>query len=187
MILMTVILMKMLKEDDRFYRYVAAVEIMNEPANGTKLATRERFADLVNFVGEGLYLLKDALGPTIPVSVGFRSWPYDLAYWRPVGEGIDLLIPHYWESLESYNIDTPGLWPLDMPVEELWKFLGQSPDGRLTGMGEISPVGNLTRNLDRLKKAGYDFALIWSYSGHDGHDAKPVMNKISAYQRNAAR
>lgn len=175
-------LMKQLSQDERFYRYVAMIEIMNEPANATLLSTRKHFIDLLNFVGEGMYLVKDAIGPKIPVSVGFRSWPGDLRYWAPISEGLDVLNMHYWESLESYNIDTPGLWPLDMPVRELWKALGTKADGRPTGMGEISPGGDITKNLNRLEDAGYDFALLWSYSGHDGHNAKPVMREIADYQ-----
>lgn len=175
-------MMKLLTLDERFYRYVGGVEIMNEPDNATALSTKEHFHDLVNFVGEGLYLLKDALGPTVPVSVGFRSWHDDLKYWSNVGEGIDMLIPHYWQSLESYNIDTPGLWPLDMSTDELWKRLGTEKNGRLTGMAEMSPQGAFKTNLLRLEKAGYDFSLPWSFSGHDGHNIKPVMPAISRYQ-----
>ena len=98
---------------------ITCVEVMNEPANGNALATKENFNDLVNFVGENIYLMKDALGPEMPVSVGFRSWHEDLSFWSSIAEGVDILMPHYWESLESYNIDTPGLWPLDTPVEKL--------------------------------------------------------------------
>ncbi|MBD3379060.1 MAG: hypothetical protein GF408_01195 [Candidatus Omnitrophica bacterium] len=175
-------LMKKLAEDERFYRYVALIEIMNEPANATLLATRKHFIDLLNFVGEGMYLIKDAVGPTLPVSCGFRSWPGDLRYWAPIGDGMDVLTLHYWESLESYNIDKPGLWPLDLPVSEIWQELGQKPEGRPVGMGEISPGGKLKENLFRLEKAGYDYSLVWSYSGHDGHNAKPVMKEIADYQ-----
>ncbi len=174
-------LMKLMSADERFYRYVAVAEIMNEPANATGLATRKHFTDLLNFVGEGLYLLKDALGPSIPVSVGFRSWPEDLRYWAPIGDGVDVLMIHYWESLESYNIDVPGLWPIDMPVAKLWEFLEQDPRGRLTGMGEIGPK-DMNKNLLRLEKAGYDFTLLWSYSGHDSYNVKPFMEEVARYQ-----
>jgi len=175
-------IMKILSRDERFYRYIAVVEIMNEPANATDLATKKDFVELLNFVGEGLYLLKDALGPSMPVSVGFRSWAEDLRYWAPIAGGVDILMVHYWESLESYNIDSPALWPLDMPAKRLWAYLGAKKQGRLTGMGEISPGGDFRGNLFRLEKAGYDFSLVWSYSGHDGHNAKPVMDEIAQYQ-----
>jgi len=171
-----------LSRDPRFLRYVGIVEIMNEPANATILSTRKHFVDLLNFVGEGIYLVKDAIGPDIPVTAGFRSWPEDLRYWAPIGDGVDILMPHYWESLESYNIDIPEMWLLDTPAKSLWDHLGQKPGDRLTGMGEIAPRGKLKSNLFRLEKAGYDFALIWSFSGHDGHDARPVMDKIGEYQ-----
>ena len=176
-------IMKTLGHDKRFVRYVAAVEIMNEPENATALATKDDFTALVNFVGEGLYLLKDALPSSVPVSVGFRSWPGDLKYWATISDGIDILMPHYWESLESYNIDLPGFWPLDMPSDRLWQYLGTEKNGRLTGIGEISPGGKLAENLERIKKGGYDFALVWSYSGHDGFDAKPFMAEIKNYQK----
>ena len=175
-------IMKTLGQDERFYKYVAVAEIMNEPANATGLATRKHFVDLLNFVGEGLYLLKDAIGPSIPVSVGFRSWPEDLRYWAPMGAGIDVLMIHYWESLESYNIDTPELWSIDMPAYKLWEYLGQKPEGRLVGMGEIGPK-NMEKNLFRLEKAGYDFTLLWSYSGHDSYNVKPFMQTIARYQK----
>ncbi|MBD3379061.1 MAG: hypothetical protein GF408_01200 [Candidatus Omnitrophica bacterium] len=175
-------ILKELSRDERFYRYIAVAEIMNEPANATVLATRRHFVDLLNFVGEGLYLMKDALGPSIPVSVGFRSWPEDLQYWAPIAGGVDVLMIHYWESLESYNIDKPSLWPLDAPAAELWENLGAEPGGRLTGMGEIGPLGDIRENLFRLEKAGYDFSLVWSYSGHDSYNAKPYMDDIKKYQ-----
>lgn len=175
-------MLKDLSKDPRFHRYISIVEAINEPANATMLATKKNFNDLVNFIGETLYLTKDAIGPKIPVSVGFRSWPADLRFWAPIAGGIDVLMIHYWESLESYNIDTPGMWPLGLPVAKLWKYLGAEPNGRMTGMGEISPSGKLKQNLFTLENAGYSFALLWSYSGHDGHNAKPVMNKIKEYQ-----
>lgn len=175
-------MMKLLSMDERFYRYVGGVEIMNEPENATALSTKEHFHDLVNFVGEGLYLLKDAIGPTVPVSVGFRSWYGDLKFWSNIGEGIDMMIPHYWQSLESYNIDSPGLWPLEMNSSRLWESIGSEKKGRLTGMAEMSPQGTFRDNLLRLEKADYDFTLPWSYSGHDGHNIKPVMPVISDYQ-----
>jgi len=175
-------LMKELTKDPRFYEYVACVEIMNEPDNATELATKKRMNDLVNFVAEGLYILKDAIGPKVPVSVGFRSWPGDLRYWKTVADGIDIFMIHYWEALESYNINTHNLWPLDMPAEKLWDFLGTKRNGRITGMGEISPLGNIRENLFKLEGAGYDFTLIWSYSGHDGYNAKPIMQNLAEYQ-----
>lgn len=176
-------IVKTMSRDPRFYKYVGIAEIMNEPANATILSTRKHFVDLLNFCGEGLYLLKDAIGPTVPVSVGFRSWPEDLRYWAPIGDGVDVMQIHYWESLESYNIDLPGLWPVGAPAKDLWKYLGQEPDGRLTGMAEISPGGKLLTNLFKLEKAYYDFSLIWSYSGHDSYDAKPLMKEIIDYQK----
>ena len=176
-------LMKTLSKDPRFYKYIACVEIMNEPANATALSTLNNFNYLVNFVGEGLYLLKDALGPDLPVSVGFRSWPGDLPFWKSIAGGIDILMIHYWESLESYNIDTPDLWPINMSADKLWKTLGQSSNGRLTGMGEISPGGSFSENLYRVEKAGYDFSLVWSYSGHDSFNAKPEMLTIRDFQK----
>ncbi|MBD3426983.1 MAG: hypothetical protein GF409_07135 [Candidatus Omnitrophica bacterium] len=175
-------IMKIMSQDERFSRYVAVAEIMNEPANATGLATRKNFPDLVNFVGEGLYLLKDAIGPSIPVSVGFRSWPEDLRYWAPIAGGVDVLMIHYWESLESYNIDVEGLWPIDMSTRKLWKYLGQKPEGRPVGMGEIGPK-DLEKNLFRLEKAGYDFTLLWSYSGHDSYNVKPFMENVKRYQK----
>ncbi|MGB2601053.1 MAG: hypothetical protein WBD12_03470 [Candidatus Omnitrophota bacterium] len=175
-------IMKIMSQDERFYKYVAVAEIMNEPANATGLATQKHFVDLLNFVGEGLYLLKDALGPSIPVSVGFRSWPGDLRYWAPIGGGVDVLMIHYWESLESYNIDTPELWSIDMSTGKLWEYLGQKPEDRLTGMGEIGPK-DLEKNLFRLERAGYDFTLLWSYSGHDSYDVKPFMATVARYQK----
>ncbi len=175
-------MMKMMSRDERFYKYIALVEAMNEPENATAVVTRKNFVDLVNFVDENIYLIKDAIGPAVPVTIGTRSWPPDLQYWAVAGKGIDALVPHYWRSFESYNIDSPGLWPLDTPVGELWKRLGSPKGKRLTGMGEISPVGDLQSDLFRMEKAGYDFVLVWSYSGHDGHDAKPAMGKISQYQ-----
>jgi len=180
-------IVKTLSRDDRFYRYVAGVEVMNEPANASALATRENFNDLLNFVGENLYLLKDAAGPSVPVTVGFRSWPGDLRYWAPFARGIDILMPHYWESLESYNIDKPGLWSLDTPAENLWEYLGTTAQGRLTGIGEISPGADIKKNLLRAERSGYDFALVWSYSGHDAHDAKVVLEDISEYQRGSKK
>ncbi|MFA5146734.1 MAG: hypothetical protein WC515_05130 [Candidatus Omnitrophota bacterium] len=176
-------IMKRMSEDRRFYRYIALVEIMNEPENANVLATKEDFPALVNFVGEGLYLLKDAMGPSVPVSAGFRCWYRDLMYWTPVSGGIDILMTHYWESLESYNINNPSLWPMDLPVEELWKALGTGQEGRLTGMEEIGPFDPLIENLFTFEKAGYDLAIIWSYSGHDGYDAKPALKRLSQYQR----
>lgn len=175
-------LLRTLSKDRRFYDYVACVEVMNEPANAAALVTKENFTDLVDFVTENLYLFKDALGPDIPVTIGFESWYDNLAYWKGASEGIDILMPHYWESLESYNINREGLWPLGMNAGELWKNLGTEPGGRLTGIGEISPGGDLKKNLFVLEKSGYDFALAWSYSGHDGHDVKPVMDSLSQYQ-----
>lgn len=174
--------LKILAKDERFHRYVACVEVMNEPANAEALATKENFTTLVNFVAENLYLFKDAVGPSIPVSVGFESWRENLKHWMVIGGGIDMMMPHYWESLESYNINKNGLWPLDAPSGELWENLGTKPEGRPTGIGEISPGGNLKKNLFEIEKAGYDFALAWSYSGHDGHDVKPVMDSIVQYQ-----
>jgi hypothetical protein len=177
---------KMLKEwsrDERFSRYISIMEIMNEPGNATVLSTKKDFNDLLNFVGEGLYLAKDALGPEIPVSVGFRSWPADLRFWAPIARGLDLLMIHYWESLESYNINVPGLWPLNMNVSKLWEYLGEKPEGRLTGMGEIGPKEPLKKNLFDIEKGGYDFCLIWSYSGHDSYNAKDMMDKIADYQK----
>ncbi|MCX5679805.1 MAG: hypothetical protein NTZ95_04020 [Candidatus Omnitrophica bacterium] len=170
--------MKTMAQDERFYKYIAAVEFMNEPENSSALATKENFQKLVYFVGEGLYLLKDAIGPKVPVSVGFRGWYYDLAYWKAVAGGIDILMPHYWESFESYNVDKPGLWSLDTPADELWETLGEPKAGRLTGLGEISPQGNLMGNIERLKKADYDFMLTWAYIGHDGYDVKPYLGLI---------
>lgn len=175
-------MMKILSRDKRFYKYIAMVEVMNEPENATAVVTRKDFVNLVNFVGENLYLVKDAIGPSVPVSIGVRSWAPDLKYWHGIGEGMDALSIHYWRSLESYDIDLPGLWPLDMPVSKLWEYLGVPQGQRLTGMGEISPSGNIMENLFRIEKAKYDFAFIWSYSGHDGFDAKPVMDKIAQYQ-----
>lgn len=176
-------LMKTLAEDPRFYKYIACVEIMNEPANATALSTVNNFNSFVNFVGEGLYLLKDVLGPDMPVSVGFRSWPEDLPFWRSIAGGIDILMIHYWESLESYNIDIPEMWPIDMPADKLWQALGQPSNGRLTGMGEISPGGSFAENLYRVETAGYDFSLVWSYSGHDSFNAKPEMLTIRDFQK----
>lgn len=179
--------MKDLAKDERFYKYIAAVEIMNEPENAATLATPENFTKLVDFLGENLYLLKDALGPEMPLSVGFRSWAEDLRYWAPIGPGLDILMIHYWERFESYDIDKPGSWPLDKDVAELWEYLGTHPEGRLTGIGEIDPSEDLKMNLARLKKAGYDFALIWSYSGHDGFDAKPYLDMIKEVQKKSLR
>ena len=175
-------ILKTLSEDRRFHRYVACVKVMNEPANAAALTTKENFTDLVNFVAENLYLFKDAVGPSVPVSVGFESWKDNLQYWTIIKDGIDLMMPHYWESLESYNINKEGLWPLDMPSSEIWEKLGTQPLGRPTGIGEISPGGNLKKNLFDIERAGHDFALAWSYSGHDGHDVKPVMDSIIQYQ-----
>ncbi|MBN1526943.1 MAG: hypothetical protein JW919_05130 [Candidatus Omnitrophica bacterium] len=175
-------LMKTLQADERFYRYTAAVEVINEPFNATALVNNADFPGLVSFVGETLYILKDAIGPKTPVTIGFRSWPNDLGYWKSVAEGIDILTIHYWYSLESYNIDKPGLWPLDMPADRLWEFLGTEKNGRLTIMSEISARGAFKNNLSRLEKAGYDMTLPWSYSGHDGHSVRPVMAKIQDYQ-----
>jgi len=175
-------IMKIFSSDPRFYKYVAVMEIMNEPANASDLATTKNFADLVNFCGEGLYIMKSVIGPKIPVTVGFRSWAADLQYWSTIAEGIDLLMIHYWESLESYNIDNPGLWSLDMPVNELWRYLGTEANGRPATMAEISPGGTFKKNLFRLERAGYDFSLAWSYSGHDGHDVKPVIDQLAEYQ-----
>lgn len=176
-------IMKEISKDARFYKYVAVMEIMNEPDNATNLSTRENLADLVNFVGENLYLVKDAIGGATPVSVGFRSWHLDLKYWQNLGEGIDILLPHYWQSLESYNIDLPGLWPLDMPKDKMWEFLGTEAKKRPAGIGEISPGGNIKEKFFRIETAGYDLALAWSFSGHDGHDARPVMESIKEYQK----
>ena len=175
-------LMKKLREDKRLYRYVAIMEFMNEPCNATAVCNKAHFADLVNFVGEGLYMLKYTLGPSMPVSIGSRSWPKDLHYWSSIGDAIDILMPHYWESLESYDIDSGKYWPLDMPADILWECLGTKRNGRITGIGEISPLGDIRKNLYRINRAGYNFALLWSYSGHDGHDSKPVMNAIADYQ-----
>jgi hypothetical protein len=176
-------ILKILSADPRFYRYIAAVDVMNEPGNATVLSTKKHFPDLVNFVGETMYLAKDAVGPKMPVSVGSRSWPLDLIYWRNIAEGIDVLKPHYWESLESYNINTPGLWPLEMPYEKLWDLLNSEKDNRPTGIGEINPGANCKEKFLSLEKAGYDFALLWSYSGHDGHDAKLILDKVEEYQK----
>lgn len=175
-------ILKIIRADKRFQRYVALVEVMNEPGNATVLSNKQHFSDLADFNAENLYLFRDALGADIPVSIGFRSWPLDLKFWPNIKDGIDVLMPHYWESLESYNIDQAGLWPLDMPPDELWNMLGANKNNRLTGIGEISPGGDIRRKLFRLEKAGYDFALVWSYSGHDGHDAKPVLANIRKYQ-----
>ncbi|MBF0217374.1 MAG: hypothetical protein HQL30_10325 [Candidatus Omnitrophica bacterium] len=173
-------MMRTIGADGRFRKYISAVEIMNEPSNAAAVVTPEHFADLVNMVGETMYLVKDAIGPDIPVTIGFASWAPDIKYWKTLSGGIDILMPHYWESLESYDIDTLGLWPLDTPAEKIWEYLGAEKNGRLTGMGEISPLGGkIKENLERLKTAGYDFSLVWSYSGHDGFDAKPVMDEIS--------
>jgi hypothetical protein len=176
-------LMQRLREDKRLYKYVGSMEIMNEPENATALCTRERFPELVNFVGEGLYVLKSVLGTSLPVSIGNRSWPGDLKFWSTVADGMDILMPHYWESLESYNIDTPNLWPLDMPAEVLWQCLGTLRKGRPTGIAEISPLGDIRKNIFRIYRAGYNFVLLWSYSGHDGHDSKPAMQAITDYQK----
>ncbi|MBF0217375.1 MAG: hypothetical protein HQL30_10330 [Candidatus Omnitrophica bacterium] len=179
-------MMRTLHADPRFKRYIGAIEIMNEPSNAAAVATPEHFADLVNMVGETMYLVKDATEGDIPVTIGFASWVIDLKYWKTLSDGIDILMPHYWESLESYNIDTPKLWPLDTPAEKIWEHLGAEKNGRLTGMGEISPLGGkIKENLERIKKAGYDFSLVWSYSGHDGFDAKPVMDEISSASTDA--
>jgi hypothetical protein len=176
-------LLKELTKDPRFYRYIGAIDVMNEPGNATALSTKQYFPDLVNFVGETIYLAKDAVGTSMPVSVGSRSWPLDLTYWRSIAEGVDILKPHYWESLESYNIDTPGLWPLDMPSDILWEIFGSQRDGRPTGIGEINPGENCKEKLLRIEKAGYGFTLLWSYSGHDGHDAKPLLPQVEEYQK----
>lgn len=176
-------MMKLLSRDKRFYKYIAVVEVMNEPENASVVCTRKNFPLLVNFVGENIYLIKDAIGVSVPISIGSKSWAEDLRYWRNIADGMDILMPHYWWTLESYNIDTPGLWPLDTSVKKLWEYLDAEPRGRLAAIGEISPAGGITRNLLRMEKAGYDFSLVWSYSGHDGHDVKPVMEKISRYQK----
>ncbi|KJJ85198.1 membrane or secreted protein [Candidatus Omnitrophus magneticus] len=176
-------LMKTLAQDERFYKYTGSMEVMNEPDNATGLATRKHFIDLLNFVGEGAYLFKDVFGPKIPVTVGFRSWHGDLRYWAPIAGGVDILMPHYWKSLESYCIDEPGLWPLEFPVDSLWKFLGANKEGKLSGLGEIAPDGDFVKNLYRLEKGGYNMTLVWSYSGHDGFDAKPVLQNIKEYQQ----
>jgi len=175
-------LMKTLKQDPRFVKYVTMVELINEPANACVLSTKEYFNDLVNFAGTGLYLLKDALGPSMPVGIGFRSWPRDLKFWSGISDGIDILTVHYWESLESYDINTPGLWPLDMPVKELWDLLGTKADGRIVGMTEISLPPGFEGYLEQTQKAGYDLCLVWSYSGHDGFKAKDLFGEISKYQ-----
>lgn len=175
--------LKELSKDPRFYRYMAVVDVMNEPGNATALAAKQHFSSLVDFVGESIYLARDAVGPGVPVSVGSRSWPLDLIFWRPIAEGMDVLKPHYWESLESYNIDVPGIWPLDMPSEKLWHYLGTDRDGRPTGIGEINTGAGCKEKLLRMEKAGYDFALLWSYSGHDGHDSKPLMKDLEEYQK----
>lgn len=175
-------ILRILSQDKRFYEYIACVEVMNEPANAAALVTKENFTTLINFTAESLYLFKDAVGPKMPVTIGFESWKDNLKYWGIVADGIDIMMPHYWESLESYNINQDGLWRLDTPAEELWKSLGTKSNGRPTGIGEISPGGNLKKNLFTIEKAGYDFALAWSYSGHDGHDVKPVMDSIAQYQ-----
>ena len=49
-------------------------------------------------------------------------------------------------------------------------------------MGEIGPK-NMEKNLFRLEKAGYDFTLLWSYSGHDSYNVKPFMQTIARYQK----
>ena len=173
-------MIRILDKDPRFRRYIGAIDIINEPSNAVALAAPATFTQLVDFAGETLYLVKSIVNPDIPVTIGFRSWLYDLEYWKSVNEGVDILMPHYWESLESYNIDNPGLWPLDTPADDLWAIFGTEKDGRLTAMGEISPVkGTIKNNLERLRKAGYDFALIWSYSGHDGFDGKAVIDDIA--------
>ncbi|MBF0494198.1 MAG: hypothetical protein HQL28_03590 [Candidatus Omnitrophica bacterium] len=175
-------IMKDLARDGRFYKYIAAVEIMNEPENANVLAEKSTFPLLVDFVGEGLYMLKDAIGPKTPATVGFRCWYKDLQYWTNVRNGIDILAPHYWESLESCDINVPGIWPLSLPSDEIWKTIGAEKGDRLTGIGEISPRGDIKANLRDIENAGYDFALVWSYSGHDSHDAKKVLNLIRDYQ-----
>ncbi|MFA6637038.1 MAG: hypothetical protein WCV56_08085 [Candidatus Omnitrophota bacterium] len=180
------IVWKMLKEwskDERFHRYISIMEIMNEPGNATVLSTKQNFNEFFNFIAENLYLAKDAIGGDIPVSVGFRSWPADLRFWADLASGLDVLMIHYWESLESYNINTPGLWPLKMDISALWEYLGAEPSGRLTGMGEIGPKEPLKKNLMDIENAGYDFCLMWSYSGHDSYDARAAINKISEYQK----
>jgi hypothetical protein len=175
-------LMKDLAKDPRFAKYIAVVEIMNEPDNATVLSTRENFNDLLNFVGEGLYLTKDAIGPKVPVSVGFRSWPADLRFWAPISGGIDVMMIHYWQSLESYDIKVKGIWPLNMSTAEIWKYFGAAPEGRLIGMGEIGPKEPLKENIFNIEKAKFDFCLIWSYSGHDSYDAKSALPVIKEYQ-----
>ncbi|MFH1878452.1 MAG: hypothetical protein ABH883_06570 [Candidatus Omnitrophota bacterium] len=175
-------ILKTLREDERFHKYIAIAELINEPGNATAVCTKQHFTDLLNFTGEGLYIMKETLGPRVPVSIGFRSWPADLRYWAGIADGIDILMIHYWESLESYNIDLPGMWPLDTPAETLWEDLQSAQEGRLTLMGEISPGKNLKKNLFKLEKAGYNGSLIWSYSGHDSFDAKPFMDDIAQYQ-----
>lgn len=174
-------LMKDLSKDERFYRYIACVEVMNEPDNATILSTRKNFNDLLNFVNEGIYLTKDAIGPKVPVSVGSRSWPADLRFWAPIADGLDILMIHYWESLESYNINTPGLWPLGLRAEDIWKYLGVASDGRPAGLAEIGPGGVFRKNLMTIERAGYDFCLVWSYSGHDSYDAKPFLANVKEY------
>lgn len=175
-------LMKDLAKDPRFEKYVSVVEIMNEPDNATVLSTRKNFNDLLNFVGEGLYLTKDAIGPKVPVSVGFRSWPADLRFWAPISEGIDVMMIHYWESLESYDLKAPGMWPLGTSTAEIWKYFGTEPKGRMIGMGEIGPKEPMKQNIFTIEKARYDFCLIWSYSGHDSYDARNVIAAIKEYQ-----
>jgi hypothetical protein len=175
--------LKELAKDPRFYRYIGAIDVMNEPGNATVLSNKRHFPDLINFVGETIYLAKDAVGPSMPVSVGSRSWPFDLAYWQPIAEGVDILKPHYWESLESYNIDVPGMWPLDMPSDSLWQIFGSSQSGRPTGIGEINPGKNCKDKLLRIEKAGYGFTLLWSYSGHDGYDVKRFLPEVEEYQK----
>lgn len=176
-------LMKTLRQDPRFKRYIVVVELMNEPANANALATRRHFPDLVNFCGAGLYLLKDALGADIPVSVGFRSWPDDLRFWSAISEGIEILIPHYWRFLESYNIDREGMWPLELPPGELWNKLGTTANGRFTGLGETDAQGGIGRNLARLQRTGHQLVLVWSLSGHDGFDCKPWLGDMGRHQQ----
>lgn len=174
--------LKTFSRDRRFHRYVACLEAINEPDNATAVVNSGYFNSYVNFVAETIYLIKDATGTNVPVTVGFRSWPYDLKYWNAIGDGIDILSIHYWYSLESYPIDEPRFWPIDMPVYKLWQFLGTESHGRPAIMAELSARGPFKDNLLRIEKAGYLSTIPWSYSGHDGHSIRPVLDKMRDYQ-----
>jgi hypothetical protein len=72
---------------------------------------------------------------------------------------------------------------MDMPAKKLWEYMGVDPKNRITGIGEISPGGDVKKNLINLEKAGYDLILLWSYSGHDGHDAKLSLPESMDYSK----